>query len=202
MSINKLQKRGMKNLNKEYRSMTFENNENDEGHFVEGYAAVFEQPTVLYSFDGVDYYEVIDRHAFDSADLSDVPFKYNHNDGCMVVARTRNKSLQLEVDNHGLKVRAKLANTTAGNDMYESIRSGLLDKMSFAFTVQEDSYDQLTRTRRILKIDKVYDVSAVDIPAYDGTELEARSADFFINQIKKEDEVKLKRKRLLLLSEL
>lgn len=192
----------MENLNKEYRSMTFENNETDEGNFVEGYAAVFEQPTVLYSFDGVDYYEVIDRHAFDNADLSDVPFKYNHNDSCMVVARTRNKSLTLDVDNHGLKVRAKLANTTVGNDMYESIRSGLLDKMSFAFTVQEDSYDQLTRTRRILKIDKVYDVSAVDIPAYDGTELEARSADFFINQIKKEDEVKLKRKRLLLLSEL
>ena len=188
---------------KEYRSLVDVSAVVEENQqIVEGYAAIFEEPTVLYEYDGIEYKEVIDRHAFDDADLTDVPFKYNHDDGSMVMARTRNKSLELIVDEHGLKVRANLAKTTVGTDMYESIKSGLIDKMSFAFTVREQSYDVKTHTRRIVKINKVYDVSAVDIPAYDGTELQARSTEFFKEKIKEIQEKEARRKRLMLLSEL
>src|SRR5690606_18702264 len=111
----------------------------------------------------------------DGADLRDVPFKYNHSDNVMVMARTRNKTLELIPDEQGLLVRAKLANTTAGRDLYELIRRGDVDKMSFAFTVAEDSYDQETRTRKILQFKRIWDVSAVDTPAYQDTHISARS---------------------------
>jgi len=142
---------------------------------VEGRAIVYESPTVLYEIDGVRYHEVIARGALDGADLRDVPFKYNHSDNVMVMARTRNKTLELIPDEQGLLVRAKLANTTAGRDLYELIRRGDVDKMSFAFTVGEDSYDRDTRTRRILKFKRIWDVSAVDTPAYQDTHISARS---------------------------
>lgn len=142
---------------------------------VEGRAIVYESPTVLFEIDGVRYYEVIARGALEGADLKDVPFKYNHSDNVMVMARTRNKTLELIPDDEGLLVRAKLANTTAGRDLYELIRRGDVDKMSFAFTVAEDSYDRDTRTRRILRFKRIWDVSAVDMPAYDDTYISARS---------------------------
>lgn len=142
---------------------------------VEGRAIVYESPTVLYEIDGRKYYEVIARGALNDADLRDVPFKYNHSDNVMVMARTRNKTLELIPDEQGLLVRAKLANTTAGRDLYELIRRGDVDKMSFAFTVGEDSYDRDTRTRRILKFKRIWDVSAVDTPAYQDTHISARS---------------------------
>lgn len=147
--------------------------ENDE-MLVEGYAVVFDSETVLWECDGVQYKEVISRGALDGADLTDVPFKYNHSDNVMVMARTRNKTLTLTVDDKGLLVRASLANTTAGRDLYELIKRGDVDKMSFAFTVQADAYDNLTHTRSITKIKKLYDVAAVDLPAYDDTSIAAR----------------------------
>lgn len=142
---------------------------------VEGRAVVYNQPTVLFEIDGIEYREVIDAGALDGADLSDVPFKYNHSDDVMIMARTRNKTLELIVDDQGLFVRAHLANTTAGRDLYTLIKRGDIDKMSFAFTVAEEEYDRNNRTRHIKKIDKVWDVSGVDIPAYDTTTLSARS---------------------------
>ena len=142
---------------------------------VEGRAVVYESPTVLYEIDGVKYYEVIARGALDGADLRDVPFKYNHSNSVMVMARTRNKTLELIPDDQGLLVRARLANTTAGRDLYELIKRGDVDKMSFAFTVAEDSYDRDTRTRRILKFKRIWDVSAVDTPAYQDTYISARN---------------------------
>src|SRR5690554_1693583 len=142
---------------------------------VEGRAIVYESPTVMYELDGIKYYEVIARGALDGADLKDVPFKYNHSSSVMVMARTRNKTLELIPDDQGLLIRANLANTTAGRDLYELIRRGDIDKMSFAFTVAEDSYDRDTRTRRILRFKRIWDVSAVDTPAYDDTYISARS---------------------------
>jgi len=142
---------------------------------VEGRAVVYESPTVLYEIDGVKYYEVIARGALDGADLRDVPFKYNHSNSVMVMARTRNKTLELIPDEQGLLVRARLANTTAGRDLYELIKRGDVDKMSFAFTVDKDEYDRDTRTRRILRFKRIWDVSAVDTPAYDQTYISARS---------------------------
>ena len=148
----------------------------DDGEMiVEGRAVVYESPTVMYEIDGVKYYEVIARGALEGADLRDVPFKYNHSNSVMVMARTRNKTLELIPDDQGLLVRARLANTTAGRDLYELIRRGDVDKMSFAFTVDKDEYDRNTRTRRILRFKRIWDVSAVDTPAYDQTYISARS---------------------------
>ena len=142
---------------------------------VEGRAIVYDSPTVVYEIDDRKYYEVIQKGALDGADLKDVPFKYNHSDNVMVMARTRNKTLELIPDDQGLLVRARLANTTAGRDLYELIRRGDIDKMSFAFTVAEESYNKETRTRTILKFKRIWDVSAVDTPAYSDTYIAARS---------------------------
>jgi phage prohead protease, HK97 family len=142
---------------------------------VEGRAIVYESPTVLYEIEGVKYYEVIARGALDGADLRDVPFKYNHSNSVMIMGRTRNKTLELIPDDQGMLVRARLANTTAGRDLYELIRRGDVDKMSFAFTIDKDEYDRDTRTRRILRFKRIWDVSAVDTPAYDQTYISARS---------------------------
>lgn len=98
---------------------------------VEGYAIVFDEPTDL------GYIEIIERGALDNCDMSDVCMKYNHEDSTPIMARTRNKSLQLSVDEHGLKVYAELIDTATNRDLYKSIQAGLLDKMSFAFTVSE-----------------------------------------------------------------
>src|SRR5690554_4127148 len=149
---------------------------NDEhAMIVEGRAIVYDSPTVIAEIEERKYYEVIARGALDEADLCDVPFKYNHSSSVMVMARTRNKTLELIPDEQGLLVRAKLANTTAGRDLYELIKRGDIDKMSFAFTVAEDSYDRDTRTRRILRFKRIWDVSAVDTPAYPDTYISARS---------------------------
>lgn len=169
--------------------------EEESGTFIlTGTPAVFESETVIWHYDGVDYKEVIDRGAFDGADMSDVIFNYNH---CgRVYARTRNKSLKLNVTEKALEMEAQLFPDDQGHkELYRDISSGLIDKMSFAFTVREDSYDRETHTRRILKIDRVFDVSAVDIPAYDATSISARS--FFDEEIRKEIEEIEKRQKAL-----
>jgi HK97 family phage prohead protease len=134
--------------------------------------------------------------ALAQADMSDVIFNYNH--GGKVMARTRNQTLQLTIDNKGLYVRARLDGTSEGRKLYEEIRGGYIDRMSFAFTVAEDEYQKETRTRVIRKVKKLYDVSAVDIPAYDTTSISARS--FFEAQEEIERKEKEKRKRLLLMT--
>jgi HK97 family phage prohead protease len=129
-----------------------------------------------------------------------VPFKYNHSDNVMVMARTRNKTLELIPDDEGLLVRAKLANTTAGRDLYELIRRGDVDKMSFAFTVEKDEYDRDSRTRHILRFKRIWDVSAVDTPAYQDTYISARS--YFMAQAEAERRVAeaiAKRRRKLII---
>lgn len=181
----------------EIRAVQDPNNDNEM--IVEGYAVVFDQPTVMYEFDGVQYMEVIDRKALDNADLSDVPFKYNHSDNVMIMARTRNKTLQLIRDEKGLFIRASLAPTSSGKDLYTLIKRGDIDKMSFAFTVEEDSYNRETHTRNITKIKKLFDVAAVDTPAYDTTSISARS--FFDLEREKEqkalDNAELRKKLIL-----
>jgi len=167
---------------------------------VEGRAIVYDSPTIMYEIDNIKYYEVIQRGALESADLRDVPFKYNHSDSVMVMARTRNKTLELIPDEQGLLVRAKLANTTAGRDLYELIRRGDIDKMSFAFTVAEQSYDKETRTRKIIRIKRIWDVSAVDTPAYQDTYISARN--YFMAQAEAERraaEAAEKRRRKLII---
>lgn len=144
----------------------------DSDHYIEGYATTWD-PYVLWEYDGIKYYEKIDRNAFNGADMSDIIMQYDHQG--KVFARKSNGTLIVETDDHGLFMAADLSKSQAARDMYTEIDSGLVTKMSWAFTVAEEAYDRDTRTRTILKIKKVYDVSAVSIPANDGTEISARS---------------------------
>ena len=141
---------------------------------VEGRAVVFNQPTVLFKIDGDEYNEIIEPEALDEADMHDVVFRYNHNDNLFVMARTRGGSLQLTRDADGLLVRARMFDIQQARDLYTLIKEGAVDKMSFAFTIREESFDRDTRTWHIRKIDKVFDVAAVDQPAYDATSISAR----------------------------
>jgi HK97 family phage prohead protease len=159
--------------------------------YVEGYAAKFDKETVLFEYDGIEYKEKIDRNAFIEADLRDVIFNYNHTG--KVMARTRNKTLEVRTDDTGLYFRAKLGGTEEGRRLYEEIKGGYIDRMSFQFSIREDSDDNNTNTRTIMKVKRLYDVSAVDIPAYDDTSVSAR--DYFTSQKELEDKVKEENKR-------
>lgn len=145
----------------------------DEEFIVEGYATTWDDPYTLWEYDGIKYMEQIDRNALNSANMDDVIFLYNHEG--MVFARQSNGTLQLSINDRGLYVRADLSSTEASRQMYESIKAGLVTQMSWAFTIEEDSYNEKTHTRSILKVDKVYDVSAVSIPANPNTDISARS---------------------------
>lgn len=157
----------------------------DEGMIVEGYAAVFDNVTDLGWMK-----EVIDRHAFDNADMSDIVMKYNHEDSVLPMARTRGGSLQFNIDDHGLKIRAKLPDTSVNRDIYTLIREGVLSKMSFAFTVRSEEYDYETDTRKILEFDKIFDVSVVDVPAYETTEIYARNKEQYEKEKRQYEENK------------
>ena len=150
----------------------------ESDYYVEGYATTFDQPYLLYKIDDREYKEVIDRNALNDADVSDVLFQYNH--GGRVFARNKMKkgkkpTLILEAQKSGLFIAADLGSTTESRKMYEDIETGLIYQMSWAFTVIEDKYDRETRTRTILKIGKVYDVSAVDLPANPYTDISSSS---------------------------
>lgn len=163
--------------------------ENDN-MIIEGYAVVFDSPATHY-----DYTEIVDRNAFNECNMQDVCMKYNHEDNFLILARTRNQSLQLTVDDKGLKIRANLIDTTQNKDIYKMVQAGLLDKMSFAFTVDKEEYDYDTNTRRIMHIDKLYDVSVVDVPFYDTTEIYARSKQDYLKE-KQEKEFRFEKEKL------
>lgn len=167
----------MKN-NKEVRLAELRFEESEGKMILEGYAIVFEQETLIGNEER-GFKEVISRTALTDAIMKDVPMKYNHMDSFLILARTKNKSLVLTIDNIGLKVHAELIDTTSNEDVYKMVRSGLLDKMSFAFTVKKQSWDRsgTIPVRRIEAIDRLFDVSVVDTPAYDGTSIYSRSLD-------------------------
>jgi len=175
--------------NREYRFIpinTFElrkEGDAEPSFLVEGYASTFE-PYVLFEDDGVQYKEQILPEAFDNCDMSDVIFCKDHEG--TVFARTRNKTLQLSVDKHGLLTRTDLSKTTSARQMYEEIETGMYDQMSFAFVVREDSYDKETHTRTIRSIAKMYDVSAVSFPANPGTDIGVATRSYFDGVIEAE----------------
>ena len=181
-----------KNERREYRSMPVMAVQRAEGeeapsYKVRGYASTFEEPYVLFEdWDGDPFYEIIDAHAFDEADMDDVIMQYDHMG--MVFARTRNNSLSISIDDHGLLVEADLSLTQDSRRMWEAIDTGLVDRMSFCFVIAEDGedYDKSTKTSRITKITKVYDVSAVSIPANPGTEISAARKRFLDGVIQEE----------------
>lgn len=168
--------------------------EESDDMIIEGYAVVFEQETNLGWCK-----EIISRDAFNNCNMSDCVFKYNHNDNYLILARTRNKSLELLTDEKGLKIRAKLIDTTQNRDIYKMIQAGLLDKMSFAFSVRKQEWDYDTDTRRITEISQLFDVSVVDVPAYDGTEIYARSKETYEEEKRKYQEFKNEKEKLKLL---
>jgi len=152
----------------------------DEGKMiVEGMAVVFDQPTVLFEYEDeygqtIEIKEVIEKGALDNADVRDCFFKYNHSNHTMAMARVKNGTLKLELRDEGLFVRAELADTTAGRDLYTLIKRGDIDKMSFAFNISKEEYDQAEHMFRVKEISKLWDVAAVNVPAYDGTSIYAR----------------------------
>ena len=164
---------------REYRSMAMLSPATDEkridsDHYVEGLATTWDRPYLIAEVDGVKYWERVDRHALDGADLSDVIMQYDHRG--RVLARNGNGTLILDPSHKdGLFVAADLSKSDAARAMYEDISNGLISRMSWAFVVAEDSYDRTTHTRTILRIRKVYDVSAVSRPANDDTHISARS---------------------------
>ena len=164
----------------------------DEARIVEGYATTFNQPYELWR-DGPDYIflEQVDRGAFDKTDMSDVIMQYDHEG--RVFARTNNGTLELRTDDHGLHIRADLGGTEIGRQLYEEIKGGYTDKMSFGFTVDSDERliteenGTVTILRTIKSIGKLYDVSAVSLPANNATEISARSwCDGVIQQLTEE----------------
>lgn len=144
----------------------------EDSYIVEGYASTFAPYTLWFEGD-TEIREQIDPHAFDEADMSDVIMQYDHQG--RVFARVSNNTLDISTDDHGLKVRADLSKTESARQLYEEIKSGMITQMSFAFSIQEDAYDKKEHLRTVTKIRKLYDVSAVSIPANPGTEISARS---------------------------
>lgn len=169
---------------RQYRSMKLEVRASEEGedkpsYIVEGYATTFDDPYLMWRDGDVEWYEQVAREAFKNADMSDVILQYDHEGH--VYARLSNNTLSLMCDDHGLFVRADLGGTEDGRKLYEEIKGGYTDKMSFCFTVADDELlreekdGKIKYTRNITAIDKLYDVSAVSIPANDGTAISARN---------------------------
>lgn len=153
----------------------------EEHKIVEGYATTFDEPYTLWSEDGYTVMEQIDRHAFDDTDMADVIMQYDH--AGRVFARISNGTLMLTPDDHGLHIRADLGGTEIGRQLYEEIKGGYTSKMSFGFTVEEDKREEIenhetgevTILRTITAVRKLFDVSAVSLPANSATEISARA---------------------------
>lgn len=200
------------NEGRQYRNaQDFRLEDNEEEMIVEGYASTFNEEYELYSMneDGMNYrfFETVDSHAFDECDMSDVIMQYDHEG--RVLARTRNNTLQITTDEHGLKVRADLSKSALGRGLYEDIKNGIVDRMSFGFTITGDKNDRektedgMKFLRTITRVGKLYDVSAVSFPANEGTEISARDYAHGVMDVIKaerleEAEKEVRRKKLLL----
>lgn len=187
--------------NREYRNVSINNFEirkaeegQDESFIVEGYATTWDE-YVLFEDEGVQYKEQILPEAFKDADMTDVIFVKDHEG--TVFARTKNGTLQLSVDDHGLKVRADMSKTTSARQAFEEIASGMYDQMSFAFTVNADEYDKKTHKRTIKGLKKLYDTSFVGFPANPGTDIGVATRDYFNGVIEAERAERLAQEQAL-----
>lgn len=185
---------------KETRTATLNLTSNDENKMIlEGYAIVFNEETLIGDAKR-GFREMIMPSALTNTSMKDVPLKYNHMDNFLVIARTKNGSLKLEVDDKGLKIRAELLDTQTNKDIYKMVQNGLLDKMSFAFTVNTQEWDRSgdVPLRKITSIERLYDVSIVDLPAYEGTSIYSRSLDFVESELRAMDLAKENEKKELI----
>ena len=160
----------------------------DDGNYIEGHAAVYDEKTNI----GGYFYEIIERGAFDGCDFDDVLFSVNHDLRKIPLARSRrnngNSTMQLNLDTKGLYVKADLdtENNTEAKSLYSAVKRGDIDGMSFIFYVKEDRWEDLDKdmpTRHILKVKKVREVSAVNYPAYGGTDINARDQAVLDNAV-------------------
>ena len=198
---------------REYRDMTMEirtaetEDAPDERKVVKGYASTFNEPYTLYENDDWRFNEVVDARAFDNTDMSDVILQYDH---CgRVFARISNNTLTVTPDEKGLLIEADLGGTELGRQLFEEIRGGYTNKMSFGFTVDGEDYLDTKDTdgkaltvRTITSVRKLYDVSAVSLPANDATSISVRSlTDGEIERIQAErleaETLELRRRKLL-----
>lgn len=190
-----------KKLQGEQRLIEFRAVDNDDGKMIiEGYAIVYDQPAT-HQYGTRKFTEVIKRGALDYTDMKDVPLRYNHNDTWCIMARTRNNSLQLIKDDKGLLIRAELIDTQSNQDIYKSIQEGLIDGMSFCFSVADKgdtwTYGDDETYREVTNIKKLYDVSVVDTPFYDSTNVFARSFELLDNNLQaKQDSFELQKRKL------
>ena len=190
---------------RDYRDFTLAPDEGEEKKIVRGYASTFNQPYRLYGDDSYEVWEQIAPDAFRNADMTDVILQYDHKG--RVFARMSNGTLGVSADEIGLAVVADLGGTEIGRNLYEEIKGGYTNKMSFGFRVNGEKWERreengkILETRTITGVEKVYDVSAVSIPANDGTSISVRNlTDGVIEKIKAERLLELnKRKTLLLL---
>ena len=202
---------------REYRDMTIEirtaeDAPEEQKMVVRGYASTFDEPYTLYETDDWRFDEVVDREAFKNTDMTDVIMQYNHEG--RVFARISNNTLNVEPDDHGLLIEADLGGTELGRQLYEEIRGGYTNKMSFGFTVDaDDVLDTKTRdgkaltVRTIKSVRKLFDVSAVSIPANDATSISVRSLlDGEIERLQAErlerEQMELRRRKLIAKSKL
>jgi HK97 family phage prohead protease len=171
---------------------------------IEGYAIVFDSPAT-HKYGTRSFTETIKKGALDKTDMKDVPLRYNHNDNVMIMARTRNKSLRLIKDEKGLLIQADLIDTQSNRDLYKGIQEGLIDKMSFAFTVADGgdtwTFGEKETTRDITSIEKLWDVSVVDTPFYDSTSIYSRSLELLESEERRLEslrEIELLKQRIIL----
>lgn len=189
----------MPSKEREYREMMLAIEKRDEAEepeeermVVTGYASTFDDPYLLWKDADVEVYEQVDRHAFDETNMDDVIMQYDHQG--RVFARVRNNTLTVTPDDKGLFISADLSGTDIGRGLYQEIAGGYTDRMSFGFTVdedeqviQEDSTTGKTHVlRTIRKVGKLYDVSAVSLPANPGTSISARFLDGAIEEARAE----------------
>lgn len=196
--------------NREYRDMILEVRDlpEEDRKLVRGYASVFDEPYTLYEDDELRFDEVVDKDAFANTDMSDVIMQYNHEG--RVFARNSNNTLTVTPDERGLLIEADLGGTEMGRQLYEEIAGGYTNKMSFGFVVDgEDRTKEETEDgkviieRRITSVRKLYDVSAVSIPANDATSISVRNlADGVIEEVQAErleaEKLELRRRKLLM----
>ena len=177
----------------EYRFSPFEFRQGEEDSLVlEGYPMVWNSETYIGNEER-GFYESIDKTSLDAVSLKDIPLRYNHNNGFIILARTRNKSLELIPDEKGLFMRAKLQSDVAQHrDVYNLVKSGLISQMSFAFKVLEEKFERRDgKTHRIIKkIGRLTDVSIVDVPAYEQTSVLARSLELVDTELRALDSEK------------
>lgn len=197
--------------NREYRDMTMQVRADEEAKIVQGYASTFDEPYLLWAEgegeNKVEFWEVVDKDAFKDTDMSDVIMQYDHKG--RVFARIKNDTLKVTPDDHGLFIEANLGGTEIGRQLYEEIEGGYTSKMSFGFIVRGDEQSRMEDengiryTRRITDISKLFDVSAVSLPANNATEISVRSLrDGVIQQVEAErlrqSELNLNRERIAL----